>query len=130
MVRKAVLTWVLMVPVAILNGVFREYVIKRWAGELQAHQMSVVTGSAGFIALVYALWRGEIGQIEDRDLVRMGAAWVVATIVFEFGFGHYLRGFSWEDLLHDYNIRAGRLWVVVLLVVLLSPVIAKRMATK
>jgi apolipoprotein N-acyltransferase len=130
MVPKAVLTWVLMIPVAILNGIFRESVIRPRVGELRAHQLSVVTGSTGFVALVYALWRGEAGRIEDRDLFRMGAAWVVATIIFEFGFGHYLRGFSWEELLHDYNIGAGRLWVVVLLVILFSPLIAKRLTTR
>lgn len=130
MVPKAVLTWILMIPVAILNGMFRESVIRRRGGELRAHQLSVVTGSTGFVALVYALWRGDVGRIDDRDLFRMGAAWVIATIIFEFGFGHYLRGVSWEKLLDDYNIRAGRLWVVVLLVILFSPLIAKRMAKR
>jgi hypothetical protein len=130
MVPKAVLTWILMIPVAILNGIFRESVIRRKVGELRAHQLSVVTGSTGFVALVHALWRGEAGRIDDRDLFRMGAAWVIATILFEFGFGHYLRGLSWEVLLHDYNIRAGRLWVVMLLVLLFSPLIAKRMSKR
>ncbi len=124
---RAVVTWVLMIPVAILNGLFRESVIRPRIGELRGHQLSVATGSTGFLALVYALWRGEVGRIEDRDLLRMGRIWVVATILFEFGFGHYLRGFSWRQLLHDYNVRAGRLWVVVLLMVLFSPLIVKRM---
>jgi hypothetical protein len=129
MVPKAVLTWVLMIPVAILNGIFRESVIRLRVGELHAHQLSVVTGSTGFIALVSALWRGEAGRMEDRDLFRMGAAWVVATILFEFGFGHYLRGVSWEALLHDYDVKAGRLWIVVLLVILFSPLLVKRMVS-
>ena len=126
MESKAVLTWALMIPVAILNGLFRESVIRPRAGELRAHQVSVATGSTGFLALVYALWGGEVARIEDRDLLRMGAGWVVATILFEFSLGHYLRGFSWKQLLHDYNVRAGRLWILVLLVILFSPLIAKR----
>lgn len=130
MVLKAVVTWVLMIPVAILNGLFRESVVRPRIGELPAHQLSVATGSAGFLALVYALWHGEAGRIDDRDLFRMGAGWVLATIIFEFGFGRYLRGFSWETLLHDYNVRAGRLWVVVLLVILFAPVIVKRLAAR
>jgi hypothetical protein len=129
MAGKAVLTWVLMIPVAVLNGLFRESVVRPRVSELRAHQLSVVTGSTGFIALVYALWRHDVRSMRDRDLVRMGAGWVIATIIFEFGFGHLLRGFSWRALLHDYNVREGRLWVVVLLVILFSPVIAKRMAT-
>lgn len=125
---RAAVTWVLMIPVAILNGLVRESLIRPRVGELRGHQVSVATGSAGFLALVYALWRGEVGRMADRDLLRMGAGWTVATILFEFGFGRYLRGFSWEQLLHDYNIRAGRLWILVLAVVLFSPLIVKRMA--
>ena len=130
MVVKAVVTWVLMIPVAILNGAFREAVVRPRVGELRAHQVSVATGSVGFLALVSALWRGEAGRIDDRDLFRMGVGWLVATILFEFGFGHYLRGFSWQQLLHDYNVRAGRMWVVVLLVILFSPLMVKRMVTR
>jgi hypothetical protein len=129
MAGKAVLTWLLMIPVAVLNGLFRESVVRPRVGELRAHQCSVVTGSAGFMALVYALWRDDVGRIRDRDLVQMGAWWVITTIIFEFGFGRFLRGFSWRALLHEYNVREGRLWIVVLLVILFSPVIAKRITT-
>lgn len=31
---------------------------------------------------------------------------VVTTILFEFGFGHYLRGFSRSQLMRDDNVRA------------------------
>ena len=130
MVVKAVVTWVLMIPVAILNGAFREAVVRPRVGELRAHQVSVATGSVGFLALVAGRWCGEVGRIDDRVLFRMGVGWLVATILFEFGFGHYLRGFSWQQLLHDYNVRAGRLWVVVLLVILFSPLMVKRMVTR
>lgn len=129
MAGRAVLTWLLMVPVAVLNGLVRESVVRPRIGELRAHQVSVVTGSTGFLALVYALWRDDVADVQDRDLVRMGAWWVVATIIFEFGFGRFLRGFSWRALLHDYNVREGRLWIVVLLVMLFSPVVTKRVAT-
>jgi hypothetical protein len=34
---------------------------------------------------------------------------------FEFLVGHYVMGYPWIRLFHDYNIFAGRLWVVLLL---------------
>ncbi len=46
------------------------------------------------------------------------------TVIFEFGFGHYIMGHSWSKLLHDYNLLAGRLWLVVLLAILTGPYLA------
>jgi hypothetical protein len=43
---------------------------------------------------------------------------------FEFRFGHYVMGRSWSRLLADYNLFAGRVWVLVLLTVLCMPLIA------
>lgn len=96
-------------------------------GELPAHQISVVTGSTAFFVLVYALWHREADRVQDRTLARMGEAWLVGTILFEFAPGSS-RGMSWEEMLHDYNIAAGRLWPVVLLVIAVSPIAVKRLA--
>lgn len=52
------------------------------------------------------------------------------TVVFEFGFGHYVMGHSWEMLLHDYNVLEGRLWVVVLAAVWAGPVLLQRRGGK
>lgn len=125
MIRRAVIAWVLMIPGAILNGAFRNFVVKPVVGELPAHQISVVTGSALFLGIAYYLLRDHAGDEEDLTLLGIGASWMAATILFEFGFGHYVMGNSWDTLLHDYNVAEGRLWPVVLLVVLFAPLIVK-----
>jgi hypothetical protein len=58
--------------------------------------------------------------------VRAFAVWLVLTVAFEFGFGR-ARGCSWELLLHDYNLFAGRLWLLVLLMVLCAPYLALKL---
>lgn len=130
MIRRAIIAWVLMIPGAILNGSFRNFVVKPVIGELPAHQVSVVTGSALFLGIAYYLLRDHVGDEEDRTLLGIGASWLAATILFEFGFGHYVMGNSWEKLLHDYNVAEGRLWPVVLLVVLFAPLIVKRIVNR
>jgi hypothetical protein len=45
-------------------------------------------------------------------------------MAFEFGFGRLVMGHPWSRLLRDYNVFAGRLWGLVLLVVLLMPLVA------
>ena len=42
------------------------------------------------------------------DLFLIGLFWVTITVVFEFGFGHYVVKHSWEHLIADYNLLKGR----------------------
>ena len=51
----------------------------------------------------------------------VGVAWLVATVAFEFLFGHFVSGLSWHALLADYNILRGRLWSLILISVCLGP---------
>lgn len=44
--------------------------------------------------------------------------------LFEFLGGHFLFGRPWALLLADYNLLAGRIWVMVLIVSLITPVVA------
>jgi hypothetical protein len=129
MIRKAIVAWVSMIPVAILNGGLRQALFVPAVGELRAHQLSVLTGSAAFFAVIYASMHRDATRQTDRWLVGLGAIWVAATIAFEFGFGHWVMGSSWSRLLADYNVFAGRFWVVVLAVIGLAPLAVKRIAT-
>ncbi len=130
MIRRAIVAWFLMIPAAIANGVFRETVVKPVVGDQTAHQLSVVTGSALFLTVAYYLLRDHAGDAEDRALLGIGASWIAGTILFEFGFGHFIDGKSWSELTHDYNIAEGRLWPVVLLVIFLAPLIVKRIVNR
>lgn len=127
MVRKAVIAWFLMIPVAILNGGLRNALFEPWVGELRAHQLSVLTGSLAFFGVAYALLHKDVRDTPDRKLLGLGAIWTVATIIFEFGFGHWVMGNSWSTLIADYNVANGRLWPAVLLALMLSPLLVKHL---
>jgi hypothetical protein len=43
------------------------------------------------------------------------------TVAFEFLFFHYVTGHPWAELLANYDVRAGRTWVFVLVWVALAP---------
>ena len=126
MIRRAALTWAAMIPVAIFNGTFRELALKPVLGDQTARQASVATGSAAFLVLVYLMMREYVVDETDRRLLEVGVAWLAATIVFEFGFGHFVDGKSWGDLFRDYNIFAGRLWPVFLGIEVVAPLLVKR----
>ena len=47
------------------------------------------------------------------------------TMLFEFGFGHYVAKTPWKKLFHDYNLLKGRVWSLFLLTDLVSPLLVK-----
>ena len=49
------------------------------------------------------------------------------TVAFEFLFGHYVAKRPWRELLRDYNLFAGRVWLVVLVWVTLAPYVVYRL---
>ena len=128
MIKRATLTWVAMIPVAIANGIVREVAIAPITGDQAANQLSVVTGSLGMLGVTWCLFRHQAEAERDRTLLKVGLAWLAGTIAFEFGFGHFLDGKTWSELFHDYNVAQGRLWPVVLTVILFAPLLVKRIA--
>ena len=47
--------------------------------------------------------------------------WTLLTLLFEFGFFHYIMGEPWERFIANYDMSEGRLWPLVLLVQLVGP---------
>jgi len=115
--------WVIFGILAIINGVIRNRFYAPIIGEYTAHVIStiiatcfVVVGSYLFLRFI----RIEYGNVE---LLLVGVFWVILTVLFEFVFGHYVVGNSWEKLLADYNILKGRVWSLFLLTELVSPLL-------
>lgn len=117
---KYVLAWFPMVVIAIANGLLRESWYGRHLSELAAHQVSTLTAVillGVYIYSVVGIWR----PASAARAIAIGVLWLSMTIAFEFIFGRYLAGHSWDRLLHDYNVLAGRLWPLVLVWVGVSP---------
>jgi hypothetical protein len=52
------------------------------------------------------------------------------TVAFEFGFGHWVDGDSWSELLENYDVTAGKVWVLVPAAMAAGPELARRMAAR
>lgn len=123
MLLRSIAIWCVLLVGAILNGGFREAVLVPGFGRGVAHAMSTVMLSA-LIVLVGWITVPWIAPRSLQDAWIIGALWVVLTLLFEFVAGHFLFGRSWTELLTDYNLLAGRIWLMVLVVTLMTPVIA------
>jgi hypothetical protein len=117
---KAALVWLVLLVVMFANGTFRVLVLQPRLGEDLARQVACLPG-IGLILVLTWLFLGRVGELETRALLEIGLLWLVLTVAFEFLFGHYVAGASWGSLLADYDVGRGRLWSLVLLVVLVAP---------
>ena len=122
---RALLVWFGLLAVAFANGAMRELVFAPRLGDVVAHVISVGTLS---LAIALGSW-WTITWIHPRSLAdgwRIGLLWLALTLAFEWLAGHYVLGTPWSRLVADYNILAGRIWILVLLTTVTAPVIATR----
>jgi len=117
----ALLLWILFFPFAIVNAGLREKVWTPRFGDHAGHVLSTLIFLAVLLLAVYAFLRYVDVSYTTTDLWLLGVLWLVLTVLFEFGFGHYVMGHSWDTLLHDYNLLAGRVWMLIPLAWLLAP---------
>lgn len=125
MLLKYTAAWFGMMVLAILNGAIRELLYKPYVGDLSAHQISTITLLVFFTVYLWILMSNwNIGSENQAWII--GSLWLIMTLIFEFGFGHFIAGNSWDKLLHDYNILAGRVWIFALIWILTAPYVLFR----
>lgn len=118
---KYFIAWFPMLLLAVTNGALRDLVYKKFTGELLAHQLSTIsllvlfTVYIGFVVKTYP-------PASQMQAFLAGLLWLFCTLVFEFGFGLYL-GKNIGELLNDYNLLKGRIWIFIPLWLLVAPLI-------
>ena len=125
MLGRAGVIWFGIMIGAIGNGAFRDGVLVPRVGDPVARAVSCVTLAAIIVAVarISLEW---IHPTSTRQAWTIGAMWLVLTLAFEFGAGHYLFHTPWAALVADYNVLAGRLWILVLIATFTAPVIVYR----
>jgi hypothetical protein len=120
MIGRAVTVWLGILLLANLNGAAREAWLIPTMGQTPGRVVSTLVLSA-LVLLVTWLAIGWIAPANPRAAVRVGVLWLVLTLAFEFLVGHYVFRKPWVELTQDYDVHRGRIWPLVLLVVLFAP---------
>ncbi len=123
MLARAGVIWFGIMLLAILNGAARDILLVPRLGDVVARAASCVT-LAGVILLVAWLSLRWIDPMSIGDAWTIGVVWLAMTLAFEFLAGHFLFRTPWPTLLADYNLLAGRLWILVLAATVTAPAIA------
>lgn len=125
MFTRALVVWFGLLVLAFANGALREIALVPSVGDTVGHAISSLTLSAAILLLAWftITW---IRPTSTVDAWRIGALWLALTLAFEFLAGHYAFGTPWSTLLADYDVLAGRIWVLVLVTTTVAPVISVR----
>ena len=117
----AIAIWFLFAVLATINGAIRNATYQRYIKELYSHQISTMIFIAITITIMFLFFNKTGLAYTNADLWLIGSSWLIATIIFEFVFGHFIFGNSWTKLFADYNILKGRIWSLILLMTLIGP---------
>jgi hypothetical protein len=122
---KLLIAWLLILPCMIINGIFRELVLKSLVATQVAETISVVIGLAIVVVLTRSLLRPLAGK-SMAQVVRASVVLVLLTVAFEFIFGHYVDDKSWSELAANYELWNGRLWPILLAAIAFMPFLWSR----
>lgn len=117
---KYVLAWIPMLVIAVANGALRQLIFSKVMSEPHAHQLSTLIGSVimgVYIWLVVDIWPPSSGL----HALIVGFIWLGLTVSFEFFMGSVLQNRPLTLLLDQYNLLAGRVWVLFLVWVTIAP---------
>ena len=121
--------WLGMLALAFANGTARAVGYQPVVGETAARQ--IATGTllgllGGYVWVVHR--RAPLPDTATATAV--GGVWALLTLGFEFGFGHYVVGTSWADLLADYDVSRGRIWVLIPIATAAAPALVRAAQTR
>lgn len=116
---KYILLWLPMIILAFANATLRELVIIKHFSEFRAHQISTII--LIFLCAIY-IWfvLPSLNILNFKQALLIGLIWVLLTVVFEFALGR-LTGESWDYLFQNYNLFAGRIWLLFLFSLFILP---------
>ena len=120
-ILKSLLIWLCFIPVAVLNGGLREYVLNGMIGKATALPLSGISLSL-LIMAVSALALPRLGRFSLRESIQTGCLWAVLTVTFELSLW-IADGGSCAGFISANNPLTGNLWLLVVATTFLSPII-------
>lgn len=105
----------------------RRTVLVRRYGLIGSHQLSTITLSALIFAAAYVFLRiGSFGA-GTLELAALGSIWATLSFSSELLVSRYVLHHPWRRSLADYDLRHGRIWILVVIAALIAPLLAARL---
>lgn len=119
---KSLLVWTMIIPLAIANGIFREsFLIPHLGSEIALPVSGIILSGLILLLAITVLPR-----VVKQQYGTIALVWIVMTIAFETLFGLTM-GKSFAELITNYDITTGNLWLLVVITTGIAPLLAGRM---
>lgn len=124
-VFRAFLVWLIIIIAESIHGTIRQLFLAPLVGDFTARRIAVFTGMILIFLITYFFIRW-INAPSVKSLFAIGLMWVVLTVVFEFGLGIFIFGYSSERMFEDYDLTRGGLMGFGMLFMFLAPLLASK----
>lgn len=118
---KSILIWLCLIPFAILNGGFREYILHPTVPSPWDLTISGIILCC-IIIFISQLFLPYLGETTRKERYTIAFTWLILTILFETTFKLSV-GYTLYALLQTYNPIHGNLWLLVVVSTVFSPLI-------
>lgn len=123
LLNKSLLSWLLFIPLPVINGFLREGFYMQYIGPRMSEIVGTIYICVAFIAVQYLLNRKTFKYLDKNTTLQIGTLWAFLTILFELVLGLFILNTPLEQLTGAYNIAAGRIWIFVILTIFFTPFI-------
>ncbi|MFN8750096.1 MAG: hypothetical protein ACK5ZE_21125, partial [Pseudanabaena sp.] len=96
-ILKSILVWLVFIFAESLNGTARIFWLIPLLGDSLAHQISFAIGSL-LIVTIATLFIGWLEASKFIQLLSIGLAWLLLTVLFEIALGRFVLAYSWEQI--------------------------------
>lgn len=129
MLRRALLIWTGLAAFVTLVGFLRPLAFEPGLGMVGAQ---FLTAALSILAIAGAAWRFGRGRPapEPADYLRAGLLWAGLTLLLETVGALLIARIPISLMISNYDLPAGRLWVVVLAALFFVPVLVGRAASR
>jgi hypothetical protein len=107
---RYLLAWLPMIAIAVANGALRQAWFLPRFGDAVARQLSTLS-----LLTLFAIYMGTVFKFwplaSARLALGVGIAWLALTLAFEFGLGYLVSRLTWRQMLAEYDLSSGRLWI-------------------
>jgi hypothetical protein len=113
--------WFAILVVAVINGSIRDFLYKKRLGVLRSNQLSSIILSSMILIITYYFLIIYGHKETSLIYILLGLMWTAMTLAFEFLFFHYIMHHSWDELLGNYDLQKGNLWLLVVFTTATAP---------
>ena len=119
---QAILIWILIIPLAILNGGLRENVLNK-LGDIALPLSGIILSICIFVVAFVLI--PKIKHCNKGDYLIFGLLWFILTNIFDL-LMYLSEGGGFFDLLNSYNFLSGNLWILVVFTAFVAPMLVAK----